>query len=215
MNFPFTITQFLEVFKTYNLAVWPMQIVLYILGIVAIYLAVKKVSISDKIIVGILSFFWIWTGIVYHLIYFTAINKAAYVFGIVYIIQGILFLIAGVLRNRLAFQYRSEKYSITGAILICYAMVIYPLLGYVFGHGYPYAPTFGLPCPLTIFSFGLLLWTDKKLPLFIIAIPFLWSIIGFSAALSFGIYEDIGLLIAGVVASSIVVFRTRRNTQQT
>jgi hypothetical protein len=215
MNFPFTIIQFLEVFKTYNLAVWPMQIVLYILGIAVLYLAVKKVSVSDKIIAGILSFFWIWTGIMYHLMYFTAINKAAYVFGIVYIIQGILFLMTGVIRNRLAFQYRSEKYSTTGAILICYAMVIYPLLGYVFGHGYPYAPTFGLPCPLTIFSFGLLLWTDKKVPLFIIVIPFLWSIIGFSAAISFGIYEDIGLLIAGVVASSMVVFRSRRTTQQT
>lgn len=211
MNIPFTVTQFLEVFKVYNLSVQPMQIILYILGIAAIYLAVKRISISDKTIVTILSFFWIWTGIVYHLMHFTAINKAAYIFGVAYIIQGVLFLFIGIVRNRLTFQYRSNAYGIVGVIFICYAMVIYPLLGYIFGHVYPYSPTFGLPCPLTIFTFGLLLWTDKKLPLFIIVIPVLWSIIGFTAALSLGIYEDIGLLIAGVVASSMIVVRNRRN----
>ena len=210
MNIPFTVTQFLEVFKVYNLSVQPMQIILYILGIAAIYLAVKRISISDKTIVTILSFFWIWTGIVYHLMHFTAINKAAYIFGVAYIIQGVLFLFIGIVRNRLTFQYRSNAYGIVGVIFICYAMVIYPLLGYIFGHVYPYSPTFGLPCPLTIFTFGLLLWTDKKLPLFIIVIPVLWSIIGFTAALSLGIYEDIGLLIAGVVASSMIVVRNRR-----
>lgn len=188
-----------------------MQIVLYILGIVAIYLAVKRISVGDKTIATILSFFWIWTGIVYHLMHFTAINKAAYIFGVVYIIQGVMFLFTGVVRNRLTFQYRSNAYGIVGAILICYAMVVYPVLGYILGHVYPHSPTFGLPCPLTIFTFSILLWTDRKLPLSIMVIPFLWSIIGFTAALSLGIYEDIGLLIAGVVASIMIVIRNRRN----
>jgi hypothetical protein len=211
MNIPFTVTQFLEVFKVYNLSVWPMQTVLYILGIAAIYLSLKKTSNSNKIIIVILSFYWLWTGVAYHLMHFTAINKAAYVFGTAYIIQGVLFLFAGVVRNKLFFHYKSDTYGILGALFICFAMVIYPVLGYIFGHVYPYSPTFGLPCPLTIFTFGLLLWTEGKLPLFIIVIPFLWSVIGFSAALAMGIYEDIGLLIAGVVASSMIVVRNHRN----
>ena len=143
--------------------------------------------------------------------YFTAINKAAYLFGVADVIQGVLFLIAGVVRNKLFFQYRSDTYGIIGAAFICYAMVIYPLIGYILGHVYPYSPTFGLPCPLTIFTFGLLLWTQDKLPISIIVIPFLWSIIGFTAALSLGIYEDVGLLLAGVVASAMIVVRNRRN----
>jgi hypothetical protein len=207
MNIPFSVTQFLEIFKTYNLSVWPMQIVLYVLGIAAIGFAVKRFPISDKAIAFILSFFWLWTGIVYHLMYFTAINKAAYLFGVAYIIQGILFLFTGFVRNRLHVQYRSDTFCIVGALFVFYAMVLYPVLGYIFGHRYPYSPTFCLPCPLTIFTFGLLLWNEKKLPLFILFIPFLWSIIGFTAALSLGIYEDIGLLIAGVVASLMIVVR--------
>jgi hypothetical protein len=43
----------------------------------------------------------------------------------------------------------------------------------------------------------------------LIVIPLLWSIIGFMAALNFGIYEDIGLLIAGVCGSFLVLIRNR------
>ena len=82
MNLPFSIKQFLDVFGIYNQAVWPMQIVLYLFAVVAIVLAFKKFKNSDKIVSIILAFFWLWIGIVYHLIYFTAINKAAYFFGV-------------------------------------------------------------------------------------------------------------------------------------
>jgi hypothetical protein len=48
-----------------------------------------------------------------------------------------------------------------GALLVFYAMVIYPLLDSVLGHGSPQAPLFGVtPCPTTIFTFGLL-WRDR------------------------------------------------------
>jgi hypothetical protein len=52
-------------------------------------------------------------GIVYHLVFFTAINKAAYLFGGLFIIQGILFLIYGVLQNKLSFHFQRDKYGIT------------------------------------------------------------------------------------------------------
>ena len=90
-----------------------------------------------------------------------------------------------------------------------YALLIYPVLGSMLGHVYPQSPTFGLPCPTTIFTFGILLWTDKQVPIPVLIIPFLWSIIGFTAALSLGITEDTGLLIAGVVSTLLIVLRNR------
>ena len=41
---------FAEMFGAYNLSVWPMQVITYALGIIAVILAVKKTSYSDKII---------------------------------------------------------------------------------------------------------------------------------------------------------------------
>ena len=84
-----------------------------------------------------------------------------------------------------------------GLALIVYAMVAYPLLGMAFGHGYPQAPMFGLvPCPTTIFTFGMLLLAARPKRL-LLWLPLVWSAIGFFAAVKFGICEDVGLLVAG------------------
>ena len=209
MSLPFTIEQFLSVFEKYNLSVWPMQIVLVLIAILAVILSIRKMNRSDKIISIALGFFWLWIGIVYHFAYFTSINKAAYFFAALYIIQGVLFLFAGGMEPKLSFKFKPNSYGIVGSLFILYALILYPGLGYFFGHVYPKNPTFGLPCPTTIFTFGLLLWTDKNVPKYVLAIPLIWSIIGFGAALSLGVKEDYGLLIAGVLGSILILIRDR------
>jgi hypothetical protein len=198
MNIPFTIDQFLTVFENYNMSVWPVQIVFNLLALLMILFTIKKRKITDKINAGILAFFWIWIGIVYHWIFFTPINKAAYVFGLLFILQGLIFIFGGLIKKQIAFNLNFSIYSVTGGVFIFYALIIYPLLGHYLGHVYPASPTFGLPCPTTIFTFGILLFTDKKLPKYVLIIPFLWSIIGFSAALNLSIFEDFGLGFAGI-----------------
>jgi hypothetical protein len=95
MRLPFTIEQFLQVFKNYNKAIFPMQIVFYLLALTIIFLSIKKIKSADKIINSILVFFWLWMGIVYHMVFFATINKAAYLFGVFFIIQAILFFYYG------------------------------------------------------------------------------------------------------------------------
>jgi hypothetical protein len=157
----------------------------------------------------VLSFFWLWMGIVYHLIFFSTINKAAYFFGALFIVQGILFTVWGVFKNSLSFEYQKSTNNIAGIILLLYALIIYPVLGYNLGHAYPYSPTFGLPCPTTIFTFGLLLFTNKKIPVYLLIIPLFWSVVGFTAALTLTIYEDIGLLIAGLTTFTFLLISNR------
>jgi hypothetical protein len=213
MNLPFTVEQFLSVFEQYHQAVWPMPIALNLLGLAAVFLALRKTRELNRSIAAILSFFWFWIGIAYHFAFFAAINPAAYVFAALFVIQGVLFLVYGVFKKQLSFSFKLNTYGITGAILIVYAMIIYPLLGYALGHVYPRTPTFGLPCPTTIFTFGLLLWTDVKVPKIVLIIPFLWSIIGFTAAVNLGVLQDIGLLVAGLVGTTLVVLRDRQSVK--
>ena len=210
MRLPFSLEEFLSIFEVYNRSIWPMQIVLYLLALIAVIFAVKKTAFSNKTISGILAFLWLWTGLVYHLSYFTSINKAAYVFGVLCIVQGLIFIYTGVFRPSLSFQFQPDVKGIVGSIFILYALVIYPVLGYLLGHVYPASPTFGAPCPTTIFTFGLLLWTDKIFPKYVLAIPLLWSIVGFTAALSLTIREDIGLLIAGLLGTLLIFLRRNR-----
>jgi hypothetical protein len=213
MNLPFTAEEFFSVFQQYNESVWPAQVILNILAVVAIVLAVRSSAAAGRIIASILGAFWLWTGFAYHLAFFTGINPGAYAFALLNIVQGILFLLYGVLLKRLSFRFRADIYGLTGALLILYALVLYPLIGSLAGHGFPRNPTFGLPCPTTIFTFGLLLWTEKAVPLALIPLPLLWSLIGFSAALTLGVHEDIGLLVAGIIGSALLLLRARKTRQ--
>lgn len=206
---PFTSEQFFNVFSQYNTAVWPMQIVFYLLGLIALLAAVWKFRFSNRVTTMILAFFWVWMGSIYHLTHFSTINKAAYIFGSVFILQGILFFINGLGQRRLSFRPRWDIYSIIGGAFILYGLFIYPILGYFLGHVFPQAPSFGVPCPTTIFTFGILLWTDTKLSKYLLVIPVLWSIIGFSAAFQWGVWEDVMLLVAGVVTATMVIYRDK------
>ena len=204
---PFTTEQFFQVFERYNQSVFPMQIVLILAALAASFLAVKRKTFSDEIISSLLGFFWLWTGVVYHLIFFTEINPAAYIFGAAFVFQGFLFLYEGLLKKRLSFHFEPDPYGFLGTIFIDYALIIYPIIGFAFGRIYPASPTFGAPCPMVIFTFGLLMWTSKRIAWYLLVIPVLWAFVGISAALSFGVKEDFGLLTAGTIGTAFIIRR--------
>lgn len=212
MDLPFTVDQFLDVFRDYNRAIWPVQIAAYLLGIAAISLVIKAGRRTTLIVGLILSAMWFWMGFVYHIGFFSAINPAAYVFGALFLVQGALFAVAALGRLDLEFRFTTDVYGVSGAILVAYALVVYPILGAALGHGYPYSPVFGVtPCPTTIFTFGLLLWTKPDVSKWLLVIPGIWAVIGFMAAISLGIREDIGLLVAGIVAIGLILRRSRNS----
>ena len=211
MTIPFTVEQFFDIFGTYNTAICPAQVVAYVLGLIALGLALRENKLSSRIISGILALFWIWMGVFYHIAHFSVINPAARIFGLFYILQGVLFLLTGTILGRLSFRFNYTFLPILGVCFILYAMVIYPLLGLAFGHSYPRVPLFGVaPCPTTIFTFGILLWPTKLVPAYLLVIPFLWSIVGMSAALNLRVPQDYGLVVAGVLGTTLILIQNRK-----
>lgn len=206
MNIPFTIEEFLNVFRTYNESLWPIQIALYAIALIAFVLVFSKYKYSSRIVSLILALLWTWMGVVYHIIYFAAINKAAYVFGGVFLLQASIFLYFGVFKQSIQLEFKLNATGVIALILIAYSLILYPLIGRALGHVYPQAPTFGVPCPTTIFTFGILLYSVHRIPWYIIIIPLLWSIVGFSAAMNLGIQEDYGLVMAGLLSAAILLF---------
>ena len=57
MKLPFSVEQFLEIFKDYNTSVFPLHFMFYVLALAIIFLAIKKNAASDMIISSILAFF--------------------------------------------------------------------------------------------------------------------------------------------------------------
>jgi hypothetical protein len=212
MKIPFTVEQFFDVFGTYNLAIWPLQILAYILGILTVVLAFRENRISARLVCAILAASWIWMGVSYHIIHFSVINPVARIFGIVFVLQGSIFLLVGTLSGGLAFRFSLKPLPVIGACFIIYAMVVYPLLGLGFDHSYPRAPMFGVaPCPTTIFTFGILLWSKRPAPAYLLIVPFLWSVIGMSAAVSLRVPQDYGLFVAGLAGTVLMLAEHRKH----
>lgn len=214
MKLPFSVEEFLGVFAKYNQAVWPLQIALYAFAVIVVVYIIKNTLYSNTVIFAFLAFFWFWTGTVYHLIFFSPINGAAIVFGILFIAQGLIFFVQGACREKMKLKYARNFSGVLGMFFILYALVLYPVLGFTVGHRYPAAPTFGVPCPTTIFTFGVLLFSQHRISVFVVLIPFLWSLIGFSAATDLHIPEDTGLVVAGISSTLIVLFFKPKATEK-
>ena len=208
MTTPFTTAEFLEVFARYNRAVWPAQVLFYLLAAVALWFAWRPRPRSGAVVAAVLAFFWAWMAVVYHWTFFRPINPAAALFATLFLLQALLLAHAGAVRRGSALRPRRSPPGIAGTILVAYALVGYPLVGLAAGVAYPRAPTFGLPCPTTIFTLGVLLWGERP-RLGLLAIPVAWSLLGASAALEHGIVQDLALPAAGVAALGLALHARR------
>jgi len=208
MFITFTIKEFLEMLASYNTTFWPMQLVAYALGVVALIFAIRSTSYSSKIISGILTFFWLWVGVVFNWIYFSKIFPMSVGSTILFVIEGIILAATGVFKKNLSFSAKANLYGVVGGLFMLYGMVGYPAIEYLLGRGYPQLLPFGLaPCPTTVFTLGMLLWSER-LPKYIVAIPFLYSLSGI-IPICMGILEDIGLVVIGLIVTIMILYRDR------
>jgi hypothetical protein len=201
MKTPFSTEEFFSVIEKYNTSVSPIQFVFSVLGMLMLWKLISQKSKAGKfsgISTGIL---WLWMGVVYHLLFFTSINRVAFIFGSLFVLQGIFILFETHFRNRFSSQTKQPFQFYTGYFLAVYGIVLYPLINYFPEGSIAKTIAFGLPCPTTIFTFGLLLIYAKHLPRYLIIIPTLWAFLGISAALNFGVYQDFVMILAALIVN--------------
>ena len=209
MQLPFTIEQFFGVFRLYNSTVWPAQVLLVLLAVLVIVFIALRRPWSGAAVSAILALLWVWIGAAYHLAFFARINPVAYGFGALSIAGGLLFAWHGVICRRFEFAFDGSFRTGLGVALLAFALVGYPLWSTLEGHGYPELPTFGLPCPTTIFTIGVLALASGARLRTVLAVPILWSLVGGQAAFLLDVKPDLGLLVAGVAAVGLFVWPVR------
>jgi hypothetical protein len=203
MALPFTAGDFFAVFGRYNETVWPLQAVLIALAAVALLGVVRGGIRGRRLTFAILGFLWLWMAFVYHAAFFAAINPAAWLFAALFAAGGVTF--GWAVRAAAAGGGRSRgPRAGAGWLLVAYALAGYPAIAFLAGQRYPQVPTFGLPCPTTIFTLGVLLLLAAP-PRRLFVVPLIWAAIGTSAALRLGVPEDYGLIVAALVALPFVL----------
>jgi len=205
MELPFTIEEFFGVFREYNEALWPAQVFLVGLAFAVILLVIKPHRLSGVGVSAILAFLWAWLAVVYHLSFFARINPLAYVFSGVSLAGALTFLWQGIVQRRLRFAWVGGSRAFVGTVLVVFALVLYPTWSWHAGHPYPHMPTFGLPCPTTIFTIGLLAFLVPPYPRSPFVVPILWCFVGAQAAFLLGVHQDFGLVAAAVVGAVLLI----------
>jgi hypothetical protein len=169
----------------------------YLLGLLAVGLCFVRSRTATAAISAILASMWLVNGVGYHWAFFSEINAAARVFGLLFLVQALFLLGAPLARPEFRIEARADARTILGLGLAGFATILYPLWGRLAGHVWPAVPTFGLaPCPTTIFTIGLLLLGSWRVARWLLVMPVLWSAVGGSAAVLLGVPQDYGLIAA-------------------
>jgi len=206
MQLPFSREEFFDLFAAYNGTLWPAVILLWVASALAGASLLSSRPAHGRWMSGLLAVHWAWSAVAYHGVFFTRINPAAWLFAAMFLLQAALIAWSGVIRGQLSFEPRRTAWTPIGLSLMVYSL-LYPAINAVEQGSVLKIPTFGLPCPTTIFTVGLfLLATSRSRTLAIV--PIIWSAIGGSAAFLLGVSADYMLPVAGAV---LAVFETQRS----
>jgi hypothetical protein len=206
---PIPTEQFSSIFEKYNHAIFPVQIILFLLSLLALIAIGTKIKQKDKVVAGILGVIWVWTGVVYHWAFFSSINILALGYGVVFILQGLFLVWEGVILYNLKFVFGMTVQAFFGYFFILYGLIIYPAIAYMFEPNLSGTISIGLPSPTIILTFGFMLLCDKKFSKYLLIIPSIWALIGISAVIKLGVYQDSMMFIAAIIAD-ILILRSKK-----
>jgi uncharacterized protein DUF6064 len=127
MRVPFTQQQFLDVFGAYNSTAWPVVIALWLVtfafGVRFVRGQARSVTLS-----ALAAVHWAWSGLVYHALFFTDINPAAWLFAGVFVLEAFAFVWFGIVQRTLVFEWGHTTRHAVAAALFAYSLG-YPRCG--------------------------------------------------------------------------------------
>jgi len=209
MNASFTIQKFLVIFERINAAMWPLHLVSYGVAAAVLVLVVGRHRSSSSLVYVGLAILWVFAGVVFHWIYFRPVAKAGVPLAILFAAQASIFLVAAY-HPRTVFRFDGTLYSWFGLVLVAFSLGGYPTVAYLVRGNMRQAAWIGaFPCPVGLFTLGLFLLTERVVPKFLLVIPTLWAAAGVWP-LSLGIVEDSSLVVGGLLASGLILYRDRR-----
>jgi hypothetical protein len=205
MQLPFSRGEFFDLFAAYNGELWLAVVVLWAASVLAVVWLGFSRRPRDRWISALLVVHWAWSALAYHVAFFTRINPAAWLFATIFLLQAALFFWSGVIRRQLSFRTSGTPWAPIAWLLLAYAL-LYPAINVVEHGSVLKIPTFGVPCPTTILTAGLLLFATPRTR-GLALVPIVWSAIGGSAAFLFGVTADYVLLFAG---AALAVFELQK-----
>jgi hypothetical protein len=211
---PFTAEILFSSFEQYNRALWPLPILAPALALAMLALALRAVRHGDRAVGALLALAWLWVGLGYFILHFAALDFSAPIYGAFFVLQALLLIWSGVVRNRLAFRCAGDLFCWCGLALAFAAALAWPLADGLLGRGWASGRVVGLaPGPTAVFTLGMLLLSARRTPLHLAVIPLLWTLIAGATAWILSIPQDLALPAAGIGAFVLMLWKNRRQGQ--
>ena len=176
-SFPFTARVYFSLFEAYNDTIWPAQIVAYLLGLLVVFLAQRPMPAGGRIALAMLA----------AVLAVERDRLPPRVLPADQLRRGaalprcsrcrVCCWPAAPSRGRRQLRFGADPTGWVGLAFALFALVAYPLLAWLAGHGWPRAAMFGVAAtPMTIFTFGVLLMLEGRAAVLLAIIPLLWAL---------------------------------------
>ena len=163
----------------YNASTWAGQLILLLVGICLTVLLVRRPAPWVKWAMKVyLAAIYLWVAVVY---YFVCCRERDYneVMALYWA------LLAAIWVWDLATGYttfeRSHKYDLVACVLLTMSFV-YPLISLARGLTFPMVTSPVMPCSVSVFTIGLLLFFVRRVNLFLVLLLCHWALIGLTKA---------------------------------
>jgi hypothetical protein len=204
----FSARTYYRLFELYNRAIWPAQILALLLGFVILWRLHRASLRQGSVVMGILAVGWLWTAWAYLVEHYDTINWAARYFAIGFVIEAVLLIWTGVVRNRLSFKPYRDWTSLTGMGLFLFALAVQPLIGPLVGRDWTQTEIFGVaPDPTVLATLGILLIRDKRPPWGLMIIPLLWCGLSGATLWTMGSSDAWVMPVAALGALGLALYR--------
>lgn len=201
---PYSADALFAQFDLYNQAIRPVPVLALLLVGIVVYLSVRSRQDRSHLIFTILAAGWLWTGIVYHQVFFADLNFAAPVYGGFFVLQGVLLFWFGAVRRGNAVGFDGGLSAWAGLASILVSAAALPAVDWAQGAGWTDSrlPLIA-PGATAGFTAGILMMTPGRLPWHLCAIPVLWLFIAGAHAWALDIRQDFALPAIGLVALAL------------
>jgi hypothetical protein len=190
---------------TYNVAIWPVQVIMVAAAVYLTYrVFVKPGPRTDVWMKAFLAFCFAWNGIVFFLAFVR--NPISMFTGVpLFLVVSVLFVV-DIFAKKTRFKPSEGKWMRGFTFAWIALAALYPLLGWPLGHTWPQVLLPLFPCPLTVFTIALIAAavpnTDKKV--FIALLP--WALLGLPKCFgALDCYEDCVLFASGVYGLIVLI----------
>ena len=195
------------ILEAYNLAIFPMQIVMITLGaILTVTLFVRPGSKANIMMKAYLAVSFAWIGVVFFLILGGGL-PARYLQACLFITIAVLFAV-DLFRGKIEFKRPEIGWKTFLAACLLLFTFLYPVVGMLVGHHYPKMIVAGtFPCPTTAFALVLLVLAIPKVDRMVYILLLIWAVPFpiFIQIPKFGVYEDSIMLGIGIYSLIMLI----------